>query len=98
LLRDAPLDINDTSYHNYYEKLKGNLLTGKSFIVPRSFGYHKDGNVLRPGYSQGAYSIHVKVKESSKNNFINKLVIENANMLIDASGNSIRSVPAIKNL
>jgi len=98
LLRDAPLDTNDVAYHSYYEKLKGSLLTGKSFIVPRSFGYHKDGNVLRPGYSQGAYSIHVKVKESSKNNFVNKLVIENANLLIDASGNSIKSMPAIKNL
>jgi hypothetical protein len=78
--------------------LKGSLLTGKSFIVPRSFGYHKEGDVLKPGFSQGAYSIQVKVKESSKDHFINKLVIENTNLFMDASGNMIKSMPAIKNL
>ena len=97
-LRDAPLDKNDTAYQGYYAKLKDSLLVGKSFIVPRSFGYHKDGNVLKEGYSQGAYSIHVKVKESSKDHFINKLVIENANLFIDASGNQIKSSPLMKKL
>jgi hypothetical protein len=98
LLRNAPLDQNDTAYHGYYERLKGSMLTGKSFIVPRSFGYHKEGDVLRPGYSQGAYSIQVKVKESTNDHFINKLMIENTNLFIDASGNSIKSMPAVKNL
>lgn len=97
LLRNAPLDPNDTSYSRYYERLKGSMLVGRSFIVPRSFGYHKEGNVLKPGFSQGAYSIHVKVKESTKDHFINKLVIENTNLFIDASGNTIKSTPSINN-
>jgi hypothetical protein len=97
LLRNAPLDPADTSYSKYYERLKGSLLIGKSFIVPRSFGYHKEGNVLKPGFSQGAYSIHVKVKESTKDHFINKLVIENTNLFIDASGSTIKSTPPINN-
>ncbi|HVM90058.1 MAG TPA: hypothetical protein VMT76_17860 [Puia sp.] len=98
-LRDAPLNRSDTNYAPYYAKLKDSLLTGKSFIVPRSFGYHHepDGQT-RPGYSQGAYSIHVKVKESSKDHFIDKLIIENANIMIDASGNQLKALPFIKNL
>jgi hypothetical protein len=98
-LRNAPLDRRETNYASYYAGLKDSLLTGKSFIVPRSFGYHHepDGQT-KPGYSQGAYSIHVKVKESSKDHFINKLVIENANLLIDASGTQMKSLPLIKKL
>jgi len=98
LLRDAPLNQNDTAFHGFYERLKGSMLTGKSFIVPRSFGYHKEGDVLKPGYSQGAYSIQVKVKESTKDHFINKLMIENTNLFIDASGSSIKSLPALNKL
>jgi hypothetical protein len=96
-LRDAPLERKDPKYDAYYSKIKDSLLTGKSFIVPRSFGYHRepDGE-LRQGYSQGAYSIQVKVKESSKNNFINKLVIENANLFIDASSGQIKSAVGSK--
>ena len=91
LLRDAPLDQKDTAYQPYYAKLKDSLLDGKSFIVPRSFGYHREpDDQTKPGYSQGAYSIHVKVKESSKDHFINQLVIENSSMIIDASRDQIK--------
>ncbi|HLK27465.1 MAG TPA: hypothetical protein VKT28_02705 [Puia sp.] len=99
LLRDAPLDRNDVKYQSYYANLKDSLLSGKSFIVPRSFGYHREpDDQTRPGYSQGAYSILVKVKESSKDHFINKLVVENANLMIDASSNQLKSLPLIKKL
>ncbi len=91
LLRDAPLDHNDTAYQPYYAKLKDSLIDGKSFIVPRSFGYHREpDDQTKPGYSQGAYSIHVKVKESSKDHFINQLVIENSSLMIDASRDQLK--------
>ncbi len=41
-LREAPLDPNDPQYAAYYNGLKGKLLDGRSFLVPRSFGYYKD--------------------------------------------------------
>lgn len=85
LLRDAPLDSTDGDYKKYYDSLKGQLLTGKSFIVPRSFGYHKENNIQKPGYSQGAYSVLVKITESSKNSFVSKLLFDNAGQLIDAA-------------
>jgi hypothetical protein len=85
LLRNAPLDSLDKNYKTYYDKLNGKLLNGKSFIVPRSTGYHKDGGEFLRSFSQGNYSIIVKVKECSKDVFINKLIIDNANLIIDAT-------------
>jgi hypothetical protein len=91
-LRQAPLDSTATNYSGYYTSLKDTLLTGKSFIVPRSFGYHREpSGEMKPGYSQGAYSIQVKVKETSKNNFVTKLVFDNANVMIDATRDQIKS-------
>lgn len=92
-LRKAPLDTAASNYKTYYNALKDTLLTGKSFIVPRSFGYHRepDGE-MKPGYSQGAYSIEVKVVETSKNNFVTKLVFDNANSIIDAGGNQLKKI------
>ena len=91
-VRDAPLEKQQRGYQAYYDKMKDSLLVGKSFIVPRSFGYHRepDGE-MKPGYSQGAYSIQVKVKESSKNHFVTQLIFENANVMIDAGSNQLKS-------
>ena len=91
-VRKAPLDQSDTTHRRFYASLKDSLLTGKSFIIPRSFGYHRepDGRIM-PGFSQGAYSIQVKVKESSKENFVTKLVMENANLMIDATRDKIKT-------
>jgi hypothetical protein len=92
LLRNAPLDHNETGYAAYYESLKDSLLTGKSFLVPRSVGYYRNPiGDMRQGFSRGAYSIEVKVKESSKNNFVTRMLFENANMIIDASGSGLKS-------
>lgn len=83
-IRKAPLDKTAENYDSYYKDLKGKLLTGRSFIVPRSFGYHLEGGEPRPGYSQGAYTITVNVKESSKDIFVSKLISENSSLMIDA--------------
>lgn len=84
LLRDAPLNKSDPNYTAYYEALKGKRLSGKSFIVPRSFGYYKDvnGNVGK-AYSQGAYTITAKVKEGSKDKFASQAIIDNSSQVID---------------
>ncbi|HEY9364639.1 MAG TPA: hypothetical protein VIQ00_15340 [Chitinophagaceae bacterium] len=90
-LRKAPLDKDTEEHAAYYEKLKGKKLEGQSFIVPRSFGYHITGqNLTEPVYSQGAYIIDVKVKESSKNSFVNQLAIDNSGKLMDALGDQLK--------
>jgi len=91
LLRNAPLDKSAPGYTAYYEGLKGKSLDGRSFIVPRSFGYHIDDNgVPTKSYSQGAYSIVVTVKESSKNSFVNTLLMDNSNQILEAAGKKLK--------
>ncbi len=90
-LRKAPLNKTQPGYDDYYASLAGKKLDGQSFIVPRSFGYYVVGkNNAQPSYSQGAYNITVNVKESSKNTFVNQLIIDNSGKLVDALGDQLK--------
>lgn len=83
-LREAPLNPSDPNYNAYYQNLKGKPLDGRSFIVPRSFGYYKDkNNNYQKAFSQGAYTIQVKVTESANNKFITELISDNSNQIIN---------------
>lgn len=92
-LRNAPLDKNIEGYASYYNNLKGQPVEGKSFIVPRSFGYYINGeNESARCFSQGAYSIEVKVRESSKDKFVTKILVDNSGKIIDALGDKVKGV------
>jgi len=65
------------------KKDKDPLVTGKAFIVPRSYGYFKTGGKVGPGYNQGSYSIIASVKECTKPNFTTRMIIENGSSLLD---------------
>ncbi|MEX0637070.1 MAG: hypothetical protein WD135_09905, partial [Ferruginibacter sp.] len=92
-LRQAPLDKDVPGYTKFYEQVIGKKLDGWSFIVPRSYGYHMvDRNNAQPAYSQGAYSITVNVNESSKNKFVNQMIIDNSDKLVDALGDQIKKI------
>ena len=91
LVRDAPLDKNAAGYEEFYQKLRGKKIDGRSFIVPRSFGYHiQENGAPGPSFSQGAYSIQVNVRESSKNSFVNTLLIDNSGQIINAAGKKLK--------
>ena len=87
LLRKAPMDKTSAGYNTYYENLKDSAVDGRSFIVPRSFGYYKtkDGTVAK-SYSQGAYSITAKVTETAKDKFVTKILVDNSDNIIDMLG------------
>ena len=78
-IRKAPLDPADTDFTTYYRDLPKTspACTGYSFLIPRSVGYYKDEetNKIQQCYGEGLYSIKVAVKESSKDRFIDKLII-----------------------
>jgi hypothetical protein len=93
LLRKAPIDKTKADYATYYEGLKGTRLDGKSFIVPRSFGYYKNKKgEIGESFSQGAYSISVKVTESANDKFITKIISDNSNQIIDMLGRGANKV------
>ena len=93
LLREAPMDKNSPAYTHYYDSLRGTRVDGRSFIVPRSFGYYKDesGNVNK-SFSQGAYSISVKVTESANDRFVTKVISDNSSQIIDMLGNGAKRI------
>ncbi len=82
-LRNAPLNKTTKGYTAYYNRLKGKPLDGFSFLVPRSFGYYYHEGSFRESYSKGLYSILINVKESSKNKFIDKVIMSNSGQIID---------------
>jgi hypothetical protein len=93
LLRKAPMVQESPSYAHFYDSLRGTRIDGRSFIVPRSFGYYKDenGNVTK-SFSQGAYSISAKVTESANERFVTKVLTDNSGLLIDVIGNKAKSI------
>ncbi|MEO6612115.1 MAG: hypothetical protein ABIT05_02835 [Chitinophagaceae bacterium] len=92
LLRNAPMDKTSPNYTHYYDSLKGTRVDGRSFIVPRSFGYYKDeNNIFGKSYSQGAYSISVKVTENANDKFVTKVLSDNSSQIIDMIGRGAKN-------
>ncbi|RVU00126.1 hypothetical protein EOD41_14295 [Mucilaginibacter limnophilus] len=90
-LRDAPLDKSSPGYKEYYAKKIGKQLEGWSFLVPRSYGYRlNESGQMEESYSQGAYSIAVKVTESSKSDFVTQMIIDNSNSMIDSGADQAK--------
>jgi hypothetical protein len=74
---------------------KGPVVSGKSFIVPRSYGYFKTGDKIVAGYNQGSYSILVSMKECTKPTFTTKIILDNgSSWLDDASKNATKYLPS----
>ena len=85
-VRNAPIVRGDPGYASFYERLHNTPVTGSCFIVPRSYGYYiSEDNSLKPAFSWGNYSIAATVTESSKLAFIDKMIINNSDLIINAS-------------
>lgn len=70
---------------------KDSSVTGKSFIVPRSYGYVINGNRVEKGYNQGLYSIFITVKESTNPTYATKMMIENGNIIVNTLSQQLSS-------
>lgn len=92
LIRDAPLDKKDPNYQSYYDSLVNESVDGCSFIVPRSFGHYFNGSEYKPCYSQGKYNITIKVTESGKEKYIDKLIMDNSSIAIDAITEQVKKI------
>lgn len=89
-LRKIPLDKTDPAHDRFYANLKNDNIIGRSFLVPRSFGYYYDSKrQIKPCYGQGMYNIVVKVTESSRPNFVQKMLFDNSTEIIQQAGANI---------
>jgi hypothetical protein len=77
------LDLTGVYLHNNdsCKKYIGKRLTGYSFLVPRSYGYSVQAG--KAVYNQGAFSIHVNVKETAKAKIVNKYLTEHSEMIFE---------------
>ncbi len=91
-IRDAPLDKKDSTYQSYYDAMSGISLDGYSFIVPRSFGHYYNGSEFIRCFSQGNYNITIKVTESGKEKYIDKLIMDNSSIAVDAISEQVKKI------
>ena len=68
------LNLGGVCLHNTdsSKQFEGMRLEGYSFLVPRSYGYSVQA--AKPIYNQGAFSIHVNIKETANRKRVGKLM------------------------
>jgi hypothetical protein len=79
------LNLIGVTLHNIdsCRRFEGTRLSGYSFLVPRSFGYSVQAR--KAIYNQGAFSIHVNVKETAKPRIVNKFITENSDKIFESA-------------
>jgi hypothetical protein len=82
-IRQLPLNPNHPEYASSREKLKDRTLEGFSFIIPRSYGYRVGNKMeLEETWSQGRFTIEIKIKESGKEKFISRMFYDNSEAIM----------------
>lgn len=78
-LRNIPVDPGKSETMTYFENLKNTPLAGSSYLIPRSVTYCTDkrGEVYQC-FGRGVFDIQVKVRESSKEGTVAKLIHDNS--------------------
>lgn len=83
-LRGIPLDPNSEKYKEYFNNLKGTQLSGSSYIIPRSVTYCTNARgKSKQCYGRGDFDIEIKVVESSKEDFVTKIIQDNSDQIFD---------------
>lgn len=93
-LRNIPVDPNSDARKVYFEKLKNTPIAGSSYIIPRSVTYCTDKKgKSEPCFGRGNFNITVKVKESSKEGFVTKIIHENSDELLkNLNANDLKKI------
>jgi hypothetical protein len=81
LIQGVSIDLKKEDFGRWTDGDSG--VTGKSFIIPRSYGYVIDGKKVEKGYNRGLYSILITVKESTNPTYATKMMIENGNIIVN---------------
>jgi hypothetical protein len=93
-IRNAPLDQDAPGYNEYYQNLpeKHPYCIGQSFLIPRSPGYFKNDRTkkVEPCWGEGLFSVKVAVKECSKSDFIDKIIMSSSNDILTVGNSSLQ--------
>jgi hypothetical protein len=94
-LRNAPVHQEDTGYARFYaEKCREKpAIPGFCFTVPRSAGFYKnpDSKAIEPCWGPGLYAISVTVKETSKEKFVDKVLVLSSDPVLSVGGSSLQN-------
>jgi hypothetical protein len=83
-LRQIPLDPNAAGYQEYFQNLRGTSLSGASYIIPRSTTFCTNARgKSKSCYGRGDFDIEVTVIESSKEDFVSKMLQDNSDEIFD---------------
>jgi len=92
-LRAIPLDPESADYDSYFENLKGTSVSGSSYIIPRSVTYCTNARgKSKACYGRGDFNLEVRVVESSKEDFVTKVIQDNSDEIF----NNIKGEDLIK--
>jgi hypothetical protein len=89
LLKDISIDLKDPDFGICSKNSGEQVVFGRSFIVPRSFGYFKSGKGIVAGYNQGLYSIVASVKESTQPDYGSAIINENGILILNTASGEI---------
>jgi len=97
-VHDIPLTDDAETRDKYFADFKGRPLSGSSYMIPRSVTYctNPRGQV-RTCFGRGDFSISTKVIESSKKDFVSKMIMNNSDQILELKGNDIiKAIEGVK--
>lgn len=82
-IRNLPMNPTHPNYTKARESLIGKHMQGFSFLIPRSIGHRiaRDGK-LEAVYSQGRFSMEIRVRESGLDKFVERSFYENSGSIL----------------
>lgn len=89
-VHNIPLNPDPETKRAYFESFKGKSVSGSSYVIPRSVTFCSDprGRVEKC-YGRGDFSITATVRESSKTDFVSKLIMENSDQITQLKGEEL---------
>ncbi|MCB9245260.1 MAG: hypothetical protein H6606_02420 [Flavobacteriales bacterium] len=81
-VHNIPLNPDPMAKKAYFDSFRGRSISGSSYVIPRSVTFCSDprGRISKC-YGRGDFSITAQVTESSKTDFVSKLIMDNSDQL-----------------
>jgi hypothetical protein len=92
-IRNMPMNPEHPNYQKFREDLIGRHMQGFSFLIPRSIGHRiAEKGLLEQIYSQGRFSMEIRVRESGRDKFVERTFYENSGSMFKSLEKSAKDV------